>query len=349
MPTLRELGEFEAIRLLTRDRAERAGVIVGPGDDAAVLRFDPGEDLVATTDALIEGRHFLPAWMTPAERGSRLAAANLSDLAAMAARPRWALLSIGARPDHEMGALLEFQRFDDQVRSAGSLLLSGEIALGFSHEMYNKVSGLELMLQNLLPQVNNPDELRPGLASLGEMVRDMKNIAGTFQQITHVLAKREPLDVNEILRRADMLLRPMARKARVTIALHLDQDLPRALGYASWLQQIFLNLMLNAVQQTALKADEHRLLEVKTTFDENDPELVKVRFTDSGPGIHKQLWDRIFTLGFTTRLGGTGLGLFLVRSLLEGIEGRVRVEESFMLSGTTFLVELPAVERGMSA
>ncbi len=53
MPTLRELGEFEAIRLLTRDRAERAGVIVGPGDDAAVLRFDPGEDLVATTDAQV--------------------------------------------------------------------------------------------------------------------------------------------------------------------------------------------------------------------------------------------------------------------------------------------------------
>lgn len=110
MPTLREVGEFEAIRLLTRGRAEGTGIVVGPGDDAAVLRPDPGDDLVATTDAAVEGRHYLPEWTTPAERGSRLAVANLSDLAAMAARPRWALLSIGARPEHPMGSLLEFQR-----------------------------------------------------------------------------------------------------------------------------------------------------------------------------------------------------------------------------------------------
>ena len=110
VPTLREVGEVEAIRLLTRDAAAGAGVIVGPGDDAAVLRCDPGEDLVATTDALVEGRHYLPEWLPPSGRGARLAAANLSDLAAMAARPRWALLSAGARPEHEMEALLEFQR-----------------------------------------------------------------------------------------------------------------------------------------------------------------------------------------------------------------------------------------------
>lgn len=110
MPTLREVGEFEAIRLLMGDGAPRADVIVGPGDDAAVLRCEPGEDLVATTDAFVEGRHYLPEWLPPAERGARLAAANLSDLAAMAARPRWALLSIGARPEHEIKALVAFQR-----------------------------------------------------------------------------------------------------------------------------------------------------------------------------------------------------------------------------------------------
>jgi thiamine-monophosphate kinase len=110
MPRLREVGEFEAIRLLTRDRLAGAGVIVGPGDDAAVLRCEADEDLVATTDAFVEGRHYLAPWLTPAELGARLAAANLSDLAAMAARPRWALVSIGARAEHEMDSLLEFQR-----------------------------------------------------------------------------------------------------------------------------------------------------------------------------------------------------------------------------------------------
>ena len=95
MARLREVGELEALRRLIRDRAAGPGVIVGPGDDAAVLRPTPGVDLVATTDALVAGRHYLAEWITPEELGARLAAANLSDLAAMAATPRWALLETG--------------------------------------------------------------------------------------------------------------------------------------------------------------------------------------------------------------------------------------------------------------
>lgn len=109
MATLRELGEFEVIRRLTAARPDVRGVVVGAGDDAAVLRPTPGAELVATTDAFIEGRHFLPEWFTPHEAGARLAEANLSDVAAMAGTPRWALLSLGARPQHEVETLVEFQ------------------------------------------------------------------------------------------------------------------------------------------------------------------------------------------------------------------------------------------------
>jgi len=127
--TLGDVGEVEAIRLLTRGAAARADVVVGPGDDAAVLRCDPGEDLVATTDSMVEGRHFLPVWLTPAERGARLAAVNLSDLAAMAARPRWALLSAGVRPQHEMESLLEFQRgLAAALAAEGAAMVGGNLA-----------------------------------------------------------------------------------------------------------------------------------------------------------------------------------------------------------------------------
>ena len=61
MPTLRDVGEFEALRRLTRRNPRGQGVVIGPGDDAAVLEPRAGRDLVATTDALVEGRHFLPA------------------------------------------------------------------------------------------------------------------------------------------------------------------------------------------------------------------------------------------------------------------------------------------------
>jgi thiamine-monophosphate kinase len=112
MPRLADVGEFEVIRRLAARRGTGsgpAGVVVGAGDDAAVLRLTSRDDLIATTDAFVEGRHVLSEWMTPAEMGARLAEANLSDLAAMGALPRWALLALGVRRDHDVDALVAFQ------------------------------------------------------------------------------------------------------------------------------------------------------------------------------------------------------------------------------------------------
>jgi thiamine-monophosphate kinase len=95
---VKPLGEFELIALFTRALPTRAGgVVVGPGDDAAVLRPAPGEDLVATVDAVVEGVHF-DARSTPAEVGWKALAVNLSDLAAMGARPVAALVALGIPP-----------------------------------------------------------------------------------------------------------------------------------------------------------------------------------------------------------------------------------------------------------
>ena len=128
MPSLRDLGEIEVIRRLIAARSSGEGVVVGPGDDAAVLAPAAGRDLIATADAFVEGRHFLPAWGTSREHGARLAAANLSDLAAMAARPRWALLSMGLRPDHDVDELLEFQAgAAEAMRENGGSLVGGNL------------------------------------------------------------------------------------------------------------------------------------------------------------------------------------------------------------------------------
>ena len=87
------LGEFDLIeRFFSRD-AGRADVLLGVGDDAALLQVPPGQALVAATDTLVEGRHFLSD--APAESvGHQALAVNLSDLAAMGAAPAWALLSL---------------------------------------------------------------------------------------------------------------------------------------------------------------------------------------------------------------------------------------------------------------
>ncbi len=87
------LDEFEIVRRWFRDGPAAAGVTLGIGDDAALLRPPPGQELAVSTDALLEGRHF-PATLRPGEIGYRCLAVNLSDLAAMGAQPRWFLLSL---------------------------------------------------------------------------------------------------------------------------------------------------------------------------------------------------------------------------------------------------------------
>lgn len=105
------------------------GVVLGPGDDAAVLRLTEGRDLVATTDAFVEGRHFDLAWMPAAAVGRRLAAANLSDLAAMAAEPRWALLSMVVPPDAPQEALTAIETACARLlASEGAAIVGGNLA-----------------------------------------------------------------------------------------------------------------------------------------------------------------------------------------------------------------------------
>jgi thiamine-monophosphate kinase len=87
------LGEFDVIARYFSRASARGDVLLGVGDDAALLTPPPGQALVAATDTLVEGRHFLPG--TPAAAlGHQALAVNLSDLAAMGAEPAWALLSL---------------------------------------------------------------------------------------------------------------------------------------------------------------------------------------------------------------------------------------------------------------
>lgn len=129
MPTLRDLGEVEVLLRLAAARRPPAGTVVDAGDDAAVVRAEPGHDLVVTTDTLVEGVHFLPAWLAPAALGARLAVANLSDIAAMCAAPRWALLSLGVRAEREAETLLELQRgLAASLERDGAGIVGGNLA-----------------------------------------------------------------------------------------------------------------------------------------------------------------------------------------------------------------------------
>lgn len=252
---------------------------------------------------------------------------------------------------------LESQALEERIQSVNKILLSGQLAAGFGHEVYNKISGLEIQLRNLqsgyerLPwQVLNlggssdSQETKRALDRVLGTAMDLKHTVGIFQRLVRAEEEQE-LRVNEVVRQAEAQLRPIARKEKTKIKINLDPSLPTIPGSAIRLQQVFLNVMLNAVQQMALKSNRERTIQVTTSCEaSDDARPVKVRFSDTGPGIHKELWDKIFALGYSTRPGGTGLGLFIAQSLVESMGGRIIVERSVIPIGTTFLIESPIAE-----
>lgn len=122
-------SEFERIAAIVAGLPRGEGVMVGPGDDAAVLRPCEGRDLVATCDALVEGRHFRRDLFSPEEAGARMAAANLSDLAAMAAEPRWALVSLASPESWSAADCEALERACAEVLAAeGAAVVGGNLS-----------------------------------------------------------------------------------------------------------------------------------------------------------------------------------------------------------------------------
>ncbi len=255
-----------------------------------------------------------------------------------------------------MAAAIERDQMNRHLREQQQLLLLGQLAAGFGHEVYNKVSGLELRLRNLQTDYGaltagadglwavddlGGRGLRCALDDTLEAAMDLKKTVGLFQQLTRPRPEAA-LNVNRVVEQATALSSAMAYKNNVEIQTSLTPDLPGVAGDATQLQQVILNLMLNAIQQMALKSQTGGTLKVTADCVQRDGQpQIEIRVQDEGPGIHKQLWEQIFALGYSTRPGGTGLGLFVARSLAGSLGGRLVVEKSIIPIGTTFLIELP--------
>jgi len=129
----RKTGEHELIealgRLVRAKKTKTRGVVVGIGDDAAVVRPPSGEDLLMTTDAQIEGRHFRKEWFSGLELGWRLAAVNLSDIAAMGGKPLYGLLSLGIPGSVGAAYVKDVERgVRDHLAKFGAAVIGGNIS-----------------------------------------------------------------------------------------------------------------------------------------------------------------------------------------------------------------------------
>jgi len=133
MTRLKQTSESELLRVFARMVHEKEtptrGIVVGTGDDAAVLRPPAGKDLLITTDSLVEGRHFERSWHSGVELGHRLAAVNLSDIAAMGGEARQAVLSLVVPPELDVDYVKGIQRgVRDYLAEYKATIVGGNIS-----------------------------------------------------------------------------------------------------------------------------------------------------------------------------------------------------------------------------
>jgi len=152
-----------------------------------------------------------------------------------------------------------------------------------------------------------------------------------------------PLKLNNLIRDVSNLLRDEAVRKKVKVSFRLDSSQPRVRGERLQLQQVVLNLMLNAFEAMRRGRVNDRQLTIETSAT-NRAEVVLL-ISDTGPGIPAERMERIFEPFFTTKSDGLGMGLAICRSIIEVHGGWISVANNTE-KGVSFRVVLPALGKG---
>ena len=204
--------------------------------------------------------------------------------------------------------------------------IMGELAASIAHEVNQPLSGVvsngSACLRWLAGDAPNLEEARE---TARRIVRDGKRAADVIARIRALTKKavtpREKLDLNETIQDVLALVGDEARRNSVIIQTQLADDLSPVSGDQVKLQQLVLNLVINAIEAMSSVDERARELVIKTR--NVDPDQVQATVKDSGPGIDPQMIDKIFDPFYTTKPGGMGMGLSISRSILQVHGGRL--------------------------
>ncbi len=252
-----------------------------------------------------------------------------------------------------IGALLEQQSFHEKSILIQRTALIGHLTRAMTHEINNLVGPLAARLDTLqtnlakLDKTPNParreEILQKTFDDTRHIVQRIINTTRMFGRIT-AKSKHEILRVDEIIRETIHILRDTSNPANVQVVFNPPEQMLVIRSQAAAFEQVLLNILLNAVQQIA-ETRPGSLGWVQVRLDEQvnpvETGFFRILVEDNGPGIHARLWDKVFEAGYTTRHDGSGIGLYISRSLVEELGGRIYVLESSILGGTTFALEIP--------
>ncbi len=255
----------------------------------------------------------------------------------------------------QMSVTLQNGQAYETMKERARLAALGEMAAGLAHEIRNPLGAIKGAAQFLRPPASSDAATTPGavhskgvdefLDIIVEEVNRLNRVVSQFLDYARPdRGEREPVDVNEVVRRTVQLLEQQA--SGVTFDVHLGEDLPQIRGNAEQLRQVFLNLGLNALQAMP---DGGRLVvstRLRRGARRGEPTaFLEARFRDSGPGIPEKVLKNIFVPFFTTKDGGSGLGLAISQRIAQNHGGIIdaRSQEG---RGATFTVLLPLGDEG---
>jgi len=204
----------------------------------------------------------------------------------------------------------------------------GELAASIVHEVSQPLTGIVtsagVSLRWLSAETPNLSEAR---AAIQRVVRDGNRAGEVIARIRKLFRKettpKEPLDINEVIREVVVLIQGELQRQCIVLHLGLTTNLPTVFGDRVQLQQVLMNLGLNAIEALGSLVSGPRDLRIATRCDDRDKVCVEVR--DTGPGIHPEAAEHIFDPFHTSKPGGMGMGLPICRTIVEDHGGRLRL------------------------
>jgi two-component system CheB/CheR fusion protein len=229
--------------------------------------------------------------------------------------------------------ITERKQIEEQLRRSEKLAVLGHLAGGVGHELRNPLGAIKNAAYFLNMVLEKPKpEIKETLEILDEEVASCEHIISSLLDFARQKKPtRRKVDIEDVIQET---LSHMRVTERVEVVSQLEKAVPPILADPDQLSQVFGNIILNAIQAMP----EGGQLVIKSSVPE--PGWVAISFADTGVGIPAEAMTNVFEPLFTTKAKGVGLGLTIVKTLVEGHKGTIEVQ-SESGKGSTFTVKLP--------
>jgi two-component system NtrC family sensor kinase len=233
--------------------------------------------------------------------------------------------------------LTEERKVADHLSRTEKLAAIGELVAGVAHELNNPLTGISTFAQLLLEDKLEGEQFE----SVSLIKREADRAIGVIRDLLLFARKTEarevPVDINTIVKHTVRLRALASRSSGIEVHMHLDQSNPQVRGDEQKLQQVLLNLLVNA--EAAMQTVEVRHLTITTRHKKG---MVQIVVADTGHGMAPAVSERVFEPFFTTKPPGegTGLGLSVSYGIIQGHGGTISVESTPDV-GATFTIMLP--------